>query len=271
MILHSSHIEEFQSLVLQYGKDNYREMPWRQVHNPYYVLVSEIMLQQTQVQRVEVKFIEFISYFPTMESLAQADFFEVLQLWSGLGYNRRAKYLHDAAQAIVALDKFPATCEELQIYKGIGKNTAAAIIVYAFNQPLVFVETNVRTVIFHHFYDDFLHKISDSEVENIVEQTLYTQNPREWYWALMDYGVHLKKQVGNLNVKSKSYTKQSAFEGSHRQKRAKALRFLLHTGPQDISSIAQHLSVLESEARIITQELECEQLIRQHNNLYTIA
>lgn len=229
--LSDSQIAEFQNLVLSKGQDLYREMPWRSDTNPYNILLSEVMLQQTQVGRVLQKFKEFKTTFPTLDDLAHADFQEVLAHWSGLGYNRRAKFLHQTAQQIIQLESFPIEQSILQKCPGIGENTAASILVYAFNQPLVFLETNVRTVLIYHFFQAEREKVEESVLKHLADQVIYRQNPRQWYWALMDYGTYLKKTVGNFNKQSQKHTTQSKFEGSFRQKRAAVLRLLLQKGP----------------------------------------
>ena len=238
MQLTDSQISEFQQTVLEKGKDLYRDMPWRIDTSPYSILLSEVMLQQTQVSRVLQKYAEFLSAFPTLADLAHADFQEVLQHWSGLGYNRRARFLHETAKQIAAKPDFPRTVEELRACPGIGENTAASILVYAFNQPLVFLETNVRTVLIYTFFNDVTAKIPDSELRKLAEQVLYRENPRAWYWALMDYGTYLKKTEGNFNRYSATHTTQSKFEGSFRQKRASVLRCLLKHGPLTVQEIA---------------------------------
>lgn len=218
---------EFQELVWEMSRSLYRDMPWRQDTRPYYVLVSEIMLQQTQVDRVIPKFEAFISRFPDIDALAAASLADVLTLWSGLGYNRRAKFLHEAAK-MIANDfegKFPNTREELMSLPGVGANTAGAIMAYSFNQPVVFIETNVRTVYFHHFFDDDT-TVSDTQLKDLVERTVDTEHPREWYWAIMDYGTYLKRQgAGKIN-KSAHYKKQSALKGSVREVRGLILKVL---------------------------------------------
>ncbi len=236
--LSAEQIAEFQQTVLAKGKELYREMPWRSDTTPYFILLSEIMLQQTQVPRVMQKFAEFIEAFPTLEDLAHADFQEVLAHWSGLGYNRRARFLHQTAQKIVENGSFPTDEAFLRSCPGIGENTAASILVYAFNQPLVFLETNVRTVLIYTFLNDQTEKIDESVLKDLARQTLYAENPRQWYWALMDYGTYLKKTEGNFNKMSKKHTTQSKFEGSFRQKRAAVLRCLLQNGPLSHSEIA---------------------------------
>jgi A/G-specific adenine glycosylase len=201
------------------------------------------MLQQTQVDRVIPKFNIFIQAFPTIRFLARAPFIDVMSVWSGLGYNRRALWLYEAAQEIVATydGKVPQNPRALSNLKGIGPNTAAAICVYAFNQPLAFVETNIRAVYIHHFFRD-RSDVHDNEIAPLVEAALDKENPREWYWALMDYGMHLKKLHNNPARKSKHHTLQSKFEGSQRQMRGKLLRLLLlgRTSAEDAARTLQN-------------------------------
>jgi A/G-specific adenine glycosylase len=149
---------EFQEIIWQKGNELYREMPWRTNVDPYYVLVSELMLQQTQVDRVIPKFEAFMQAFPSIQDLSNASLAEVLTLWSGLGYNRRAKFLHSAAQKVVNdfNGVLPDSLESLVQLPGVGPNTAGAILAYSFNTPVEFIETNVRTVYFYHFFEDQL-------------------------------------------------------------------------------------------------------------------
>lgn len=219
--------KQFQEVVWQQGRQLYRDMPWRQDTQPYYVLVSELMLQQTQVERVRVKFAQFIERFPTIQDLAKASLADVLIVWSGLGYNRRAKFLHEAAKKIVTEFEgvFPETLEDLISLPGVGANTAGAILAYSFNHPSVFIETNIRTVYFHHFFEG-QSEVSDTELRDIVTQTVDHEHPREWYWALMDYGSFLKKQGAGRLDKSKHYKKQSPLKGSVREVRGMILRQL---------------------------------------------
>jgi A/G-specific adenine glycosylase len=217
----------FNEIVWDKARELYRDMPWRDNTDPYYVLVSELMLQQTQVDRVIPKFELFMNTFPTMKALADAPLSEVLTVWSGLGYNRRAKFLHEAAKKVmVDFDgKIPATYEALVSLPGIGPNTAGAILAYSFNQPVVFIETNVRTVYFHHFFEDQA-LVTDKELREIVEKTVDAEHPREWYWALMDYGSYLKKQGAGRIDKSSHYKKQTPLKGSVREVRGLILKAL---------------------------------------------
>lgn len=217
--------QEFQELIWQKGHELYRDMPWRQDTRPYYVLVSELMLQQTQVDRVIPKFQQFITAFPDENSLARASLADVLKLWQGLGYNRRAKFLHEAAKAIVTRGSFPDTFDDLIKLPGVGKNTAGAILAYSFNHPSIFIETNIRTVYIHHFFaDDF--DVDDKLIIQKLEDTIDREHPREFYWTLMDYGSSLKRHgVRNIG-QSKHYKKQSRLKGSVREVRGQIIASL---------------------------------------------
>jgi A/G-specific adenine glycosylase len=202
-------------------------MPWRQDTRPYYVLVSELMLQQTQVDRVIPKFNAFIAKFPDEITLADASLGDVLRFWNGLGYNRRAKFLHEAAKRIVDIHDgiFPGTYENILALPGVGQSTAGAIMTYAFNKPVIFIETNVRTVYLHHFFSGET-KVGDKELGELVGHTLDTTDPRTFYWALMDYGTWLKKNYPRVTSKSKHYKKQGPLKGSLREMRGQIIRLL---------------------------------------------
>jgi A/G-specific adenine glycosylase len=218
-------------------------LPWRKTKDPYKILISEVMLQQTQVPRVIEKYKEFLKAFPTVQVLARQDLAEVLRVWSGMGYNRRAKFLKSAAEAIVKnySGKVPRDLAALQSLPGIGSYTAAAIRAFAFNEAVILIETNIRATFIHTFFsaDSVIPtknkgrslgktdtKITDAELLPLIEKTAEGQDPREWYWALMDYGAHIKKTHKNPSRASASFVKQSKFEGSIRQVRGAILREL---------------------------------------------
>lgn len=228
-------ITAFQREVWQYYERHGRhDLPWRIPRpegsfDPYKIMVSEIMLQQTQVSRVIPKYLLFLEMFPSVQDVAESPLSDVLRAWQGLGYNRRAKFLWQACTTVWQEyhNKFPQDITELVKLPGIGKNTAGAILAYAYNQPVTFIETNIRTIYIHHFFAD-QQAIPDASLIAIIEQSLPldASRTREWYWALMDYGTHLKQSVGNLSKLSKSYVKQSTFHGSKRQLRGAVLRQL---------------------------------------------
>jgi len=207
-----------------YGRTS---LPWRQNYDPYRIWVSEVMLQQTQVDRVIPKYLSFLKKFPNVNSLASASQAAVLGQWQGLGYNRRGLNLHKGAQRVVSTfeGNVPNDYDNLLTIPGIGPYTANAILTFAFNQPRTVIETNVRTVFLHHFFPDQT-KISDAKLEPYVTAATNQQNPRRWYSAIMDYGSYLKKVIPNPSRKSKHYTKQSKFKGSVRQVRGEVLKNL---------------------------------------------
>lgn len=234
---------EFRELVWERGHELYREMPWRDEPTFYHVLVSELMLQQTQVSRVLVKFTEFMNAFPSVDDLARASLADVLKVWQGLGYNRRAKFLHQAAKHIVTHDT-PRSIEKLVELPGVGRNTAAAIMNYVYELPSAYVETNIRTVYFKHFFSGAT-VISDKELLVKVDETMDSEHPREWFWALMDYGASLKAQgEGRLDV-SKHYKKQTPLKGSVREVRGAILREL---GARDMTR-DELMVVLDADER----------------------
>ena len=260
-------ITSFQTHVWEYYHASGRhDLQWRQPDStgqfdPYAIMVSELMLQQTQVARVIPKYHEFLQLFPSVEVLGNAELAEVLRVWSGLGYNRRAKFLWQAAGDISRSfhGQFPDTAAELVRLPGIGKNTAGAILAYAFNQPVVFIETNIRTVYIHHFFKDEAG-IPDVAISELVAASLDRANPREWYWALMDYGSHLKKTVGNSNQRSKTYVKQATFHGSRRQIRGQILKQLAAQ-----AATLERLEFLINDERLasVLDDLVAEKLIQQ--------
>ena len=182
------------------------------------------MLQQTQTERVLPKYLAWFERFPDARSVAEASLPDILGLWSGLGYNRRALALSRAA-GIVAGGGFPETEAALLALPGVGRYTARAVLCFAFGHPSVFVETNIRSVFIHHFFPGE-SAVPDRRVEALVAATLDRGDARRWYYALMDYGAHLKKIVANPNRRSAHYAKQTPFADSNRRVRGAILREL---------------------------------------------
>ena len=250
-----------------------RTFSWRKTTEPYQIVVSEIMLQQTQTNRVEGKFEHFIEVLPDFHALACAPLSLVLSLWQGLGYNRRAKALHAIAKKIVHEfnGKLPANQDILQTFPGIGKATAASICSFAFNMPVVFIETNIRSVFIYFFFRDVEEKIKDSMLMPLVAQTLDTHNSRMWYYALTDYGVALKKAYPQLNTKSAHYTRQSCFEGSCRQIRGKILRETLAHKSLSRKYIINVIGAGDCRVSRILDQLIREGFIKKKGNTFTIV
>lgn len=234
-----------------YGRHS---LPWRQTTDPYKILVSELMLQQTQVDRVIPKYQAFIKRFPNTKMLAAATLRDVLVLWQGLGYNRRAKYIYECAKIVEEKygGKFPKDEEKLLLLPGIGPYTASAICVFAYNQPVVLIETNVRTVFLYHFFPGS-QSVEDKEILQLVKASLDAKNPRQWYSVLMDYGTYLKKILPNPSRRSKHYSKQSTFAGSLRQVRGKIIKIL--TTHQSLST-PELFSLIQLDFNKYNQALE---------------
>ncbi|HYH75669.1 MAG TPA: hypothetical protein VD735_06980 [Candidatus Saccharimonadales bacterium] len=268
-------IHSFQETVWEYYRQHGRhDLPWRTLESdgtvdPYKVLVSELMLQQTQVPRVLPKFREFLERFPTVAALASVPLSEVLKAWSGLGYNRRAKFLWQTAQAVVRQYNgvLPRTLPELVALPGIGPNTAGAILAYAFNQPIAYIETNIRTVFIYHFFPD-QEAVADRDLVPFIEAALPRDEARDWYWALMDYGSHLKQTVGNVARSSASYSRQSAFHGSRRQIRGQVLK-LLAVQPQALTTITA--AIPDERLPGVLQDLTDEGFIQSSDGLLHLA
>jgi len=226
------------------------------------------MLQQTQVERVIPFYNAFLTTFPTVQDLAKAPLADVLRAWQGLGYNRRAKMLHAAAKQAVEVWKgrFPKTAAALKTLPGVGPYTACAVAAFAYNADGIFIETNIRTAVTHHFFAD-KKNISDSDILPVLEEAFPKGKSREWYAALMDYGAHLKRSGVRINNKSKHYTKQSTFAGSAREVRGGILRALSEKpckksvlvqqfGAERALQVQEQLTKLEAEGFIVKRRAD---------------
>lgn len=262
----------FRTLVLKHYETHGRhDLPWRQTKDAYCILVSEVMLQQTQVERVIPFYKTFLKSFPTMQELADAPLSSVLKHWQGLGYNRRAKMLHEAAKAVVRDHKgrMPFSVATLETLPGIGHYTARAVAAFAANTDVVFVETNLRTAVTHHFFPN-AEQVDDKEIALILEKTLPKGDARRWYSALMDYGAYLKRSGVRINAKNKAYAKQPAFRGSGREARGAVLRALAK-GPQTEPYLLDILGPDRTE-QVIEQlaKLSSEGLIQRKRSKYQL-
>jgi A/G-specific adenine glycosylase len=261
-------MENFRTVIYEYYRRHKRDLPWRKTSDPYHVLVSEFMLQQTQADRVLPKYTLFLEAFPHVQALAHASSADVLRLWSGLGYNRRALFLHGSALKIVSdfSGRVPTTYDALRQLPGVGSYTANAILVFAYNQPALVLDTNIRRVYIHFFFEE-KNSVHDSELFPLMEETLDTGNPRRWFNALMDYGAMLGKVNPALNKRSKHYGRQSRFEGSKRQIRGGIVRTLL-ARPFTFPELERIVSDARLEA--VLGDLQREGFIEKKNNKYVI-
>jgi A/G-specific adenine glycosylase len=266
-------IYAFRKEIYDYYKKAGRDLPWRKTFDPYHILVSEIMLQQTQVDRVIGKYHEFIGAFPDFKALNRASLTDVYKVWQGLGYNRRALSLKKIAGIILEKHdgKLPSSEEELMALPGIGKATASSIAAFGFNKPVLFVETNIRTVFIHHFFKNKT-AIDDGEILPLLKQTLDKKAPGKWYSALMDYGAMLKKKYPNPSRKSAHYSRQSPFKGSRREIRGAILKILLVKYSLNKNRIVRKLAGKDEKiVHEVLREMCTEGLLRKNNGKYKIS
>jgi A/G-specific adenine glycosylase len=259
-------------VICHYYRHQGRQMAWRETNDPYRIFVSEVMLQQTGVERVRQKYAEFIEKFPDFPALSAAEQRDVLAAWQGLGYNRRALAIHRSAQIVMETfgGALPRTVENLESLPGIGQATASSIAAFTFNDPTVFIETNVRRVFIHFFFRG-REGVADAEILPLVAETLDPEHPREFYWGVMDYGTMLKKRYPNPNRRSASYARQSRFEGSDRQVRGRVLKVLLSEGPMNTADLLAGLEVDDREkGEIILQKMVAEGFVAEESGKYRL-
>ena len=266
----SDAISQFNAYLAEFYEKNKRPMPWRDDITPFRVVVSEIMLQQTQVPRVMDQFPQFIQTFPDFNALAGASLEDVMRAWQGLGYNRRAKYLLEISRAIV--EKWngivPDDPEILVTLPGIGTATAGSIVAFSYNRPVVFIETNIRRVFIHHFFQDQAD-VSDKEIIPVICCALNKNTPREWYYSLMDYGTFLAGKIKNPNRRSRHYAVQSPFAGSDREIRGQVIKVLLENGPTQYNQLVGIVGDQHSRTEKIISQMIIEGLIvKDHTTIH---
>jgi A/G-specific adenine glycosylase len=193
--LDKSRLDSVRRAIRRWYRTNARDLPWRRTTDPYRILVSEIMLQQTQVDRVVPKYRAFLARFPTVRALAEAPLADVLRTWSGLGYNARAKRLWDCAKLIVAdhRSRVPSDIEQLRALPGIGRYTACAIASFAFGAREAVVDVNVRRVLSRTLLGR--DRIADATAWSLAERALPLGDASAWSQALMDVGARFCKTV----------------------------------------------------------------------------
>lgn len=264
-VISSKKISQFQKKIFNWWDKNKRDFPWRKTEDPYKIMVSEVMLQQTQASRVSEKYTEFIKKYPTDKSLTKAPKAELLTIWSGLGYNRRALWLQEAAQTLTELDEFPRNPTDLQKLKGIGKYSANSILIFAFNLNLATVDTNIRRILISEGFAG--ENTTEKELFQIAEMVLPRGRSRDWHNALMDYGAtHLTVSATGIRPKAK----QSKFQGSTREKRGIILKYLLENKNTTMNELLETLNCTQKELKAILLKMEKEGLVVKTGNKYGI-
>ncbi|MCL2756488.1 MAG: adenine glycosylase [Coriobacteriia bacterium] len=281
-VLNTDQLNSFVERVRDFGQRLYRDFPWRGTSDAYAVLVSEIMLQQTQVSRVLARWHAWLEVFPSIDALAAASLADVLERWQGMGYNRRAIAIKRCADTHSEQygGQVPCDYDALIALPGVGPATAAGVCVFAYQLPFVYLETNVRTVFIHEFFAE-RERVSDHEIIPLIKQTCPDKDPRSWYYALLDYGAYLKKSMPNPSRRSTQYHRQSTFIGSVRQKRAELLRLILGQAGLSTDELAEQLSALEriagrqdvpmGEIIVLLEALEREGFLTSHAGNWFIS
>jgi A/G-specific adenine glycosylase len=264
-------VRSFQQQIYSHFHATPRPMPWRETHDPYRILISEIMLQQTQVERVRGKYAQFLDAFPTLLDLASAPLVDVLLVWQGLGYNRRAIALKRCAEEIASRfnGQFPSAVSDLESLPGIGPYTARAVAAFAFGIAEPCIETNIRTVFLHFFFQN-RDNVSDRAIMPLVAATMDLSNPRQWYYALMDFGVVLKQRHPNPGRRSRHHARQSRFEGSNRQLRSRILRSVMVYPEISAAELADQLGAEKGAVEKNLADMEREGFLYQAESRYLI-
>jgi A/G-specific adenine glycosylase len=265
--------ETFLQTILGFYEGHGRQFIWRETSDPYRILLSEVMLQQTQTSRVIPKYELFLSLWPTLKDLAGVALDELLYHWKGLGYNRRALNLRRSAIASREWDwNLPTKQTELLSLPGVGKATAAAIGAFSYRERTIYLETNIRRVLLHCFYPD-QEGVKDKELELLLGRLVQlVEDPKAWYYALMDFGVLLKHLLPNANTRSAHYTKQAKFENSNRQIRGQLIHLLSDTGAKEQQQVTTLLSHFEEERVLYCLgQLEKEGFVEETEGTYRIA
>jgi A/G-specific adenine glycosylase len=265
-------LQLFCDFIMQFYSEHKREFAWRETSDPYRILLSEVMLQQTQTSRVEPKYQTFLELWPTFEALASCSLEDLLSQWKGLGYNRRALNLKKSAQMTEQWGwTIPKDKEKILSLPGVGKSTSAALLCFCYNEKAVYLETNIRRVLLTCFYPEETEVLDKRLEELLYRLSLMVDDMKNWYYALMDYGVLLKNLLPNANTRSAHYSRQSKFENSNRQIRGLLIHILSDTGAKPLERLYSLLSSFEEE-RVLSclGELEKEGFVQECESVYRI-
>lgn len=258
-------IKQFHEKIFAWWKKNKRSLPWRETTNPYYIMISEIMLQQTQVNRSIEKYLEFIEKYPTIKELAEASVSSVLKNWSGLGYNRRALWLHEAANQILTLKEFPKTQEELQKLKGIGPYTSRSILIFAFNYDIATVDINIRRILIAENFAK--EKTKEKELFIIAQKLLPKSKARDWHNALMDYGS-LVLTSAKTGIKPKTATSNHSKE--NRRFRGVIVKYLTRNSKVKKEQLVKDCNIPTEKIADILEDLIADGLVTKRKKYYTL-
>ncbi len=258
MKIPNKQIREFHQKIFSWWEKNRRDLPWRHTHDPYNILVSEVMLQQTQVSRALPKYREFILEFPTVQTVAQSPLSGVLQVWKGMGYNRRAQYLQKTAKVLVAEygGQFPQDEKELLALPGIGLYTARAIQAFAWKRDVAMVDTNIRQIIVHYFFDG--HPQADRVIQETADRLLPIGKSWEWHQALMDFGAIAMPRIKKQSPISKKVSKKKsvAFKDSPRFIRGRIIDMLRTASQKESTLIAQLARMYGKPEQFVSAQLD---------------
>ena len=264
----SRKIAQFRRKILYFYKKDKRDLPWRKTADPYAILLSEIMLQQTQVNRGIAYFEKWLKRWPTVQDLAKADRSDVLREWMGLGYNNRARHIHESAKMICGRFKGDVllVMEQYKELPGIGPYTAATVRIFSNNEDITAVDTNIRRILIHEFKLD--EKIKDKELWALAKMCLPKGKSREWHNALMDYGAtHLTSRKTGIRPKGR----QSKFEGSDRQVRAAVLRFILSHSQASFAQLKKHTGCEKERLRAILDKMQKDNILISGKGMYGLS
>jgi A/G-specific adenine glycosylase len=255
-------VTEFQRMIFSWWESHRRDLPWRKTHDPYRILISEVMLQQTQVSRVLPKYEEFLTLFPDVQVLAGATVASVLRAWKGMGYNRRALYLHKTAQVVMSEHKgvFPMIESELLKLPGLGIYTVRALLVFAYKKDVAMVDTNVRQIITHYFFSG--EKQSATVVQKIADSLVPKGLSWEWHQALMDYGALAMSRIKPKSPQSRK--KAIPFRESNRFYRGRIMDLLRENTREEnelVYEIATRYNKSEDLVEVILEGLVSEGLV----------